>query len=50
MNAKCSAIARRWLDENPLFLDTETTGLGTNDEIAQNAIVDRYGTPAINTL
>ena len=31
-------------------LDTETTGLGKADEIVQIAIVDKYGSPAMNQL
>lgn len=36
-------LARSWLSGNPLFLDTETTGLGKDDQVIQIAIVDSRG-------
>ena len=36
-------IARGWLARRPLFLDTETTGTGADDEIVELAIVDADG-------
>jgi len=35
--------AREWLDNNPLFLDTETTGLGEDARIVEIAILDSAG-------
>ncbi len=35
---------------NPLFLDTETTGLNKTDEIIEIAIVDGDGQPVLDTL
>lgn len=42
--------AQQWLRDNCLILDTETTGLGENDEIVEIAIIDTTGKPLINTL
>lgn len=38
-----SITARRILNEDPLFLDTETTGLGLDDEVIQVAVTDSLG-------
>ena len=35
--------ARSKISENPVYLDTETTGLETSDEIIEIAIVDTHG-------
>ncbi len=40
----------RWLAEDPLFLDTETTGLGADDEIVEIAIIDADGAVLLDTL
>jgi len=42
--------AKIWLDSDPLFLDTETTGLGPDSEIVEIAIVDRAGGSVFRTL
>jgi len=42
--------AGQYVSENPLFLDTETTGLGDGSEICEIAILDLAGQPLINTL
>jgi len=42
--------AKAWLERSPLYLDTETTGLGPDAEIVEIAIVDAEGQPLINTL
>jgi DNA polymerase-3 subunit epsilon len=42
--------ARYWMSRNPLFLDTETTGLDDAAEIVDIAIIDSAGQPLINTL
>lgn len=47
---RCGVTAREWLSQNPLILDTETTGLGPTDEIVQIAVVDADGTVLLNTL
>ena len=41
---------RKYVELNPLFLDTETTGLSDMDEICEIAIVDLAGEVLINTL
>lgn len=47
--AKTSSKAVRWLDENPLFLDTETTGLDDQAQIIELAISDAQGTILLET-
>ena len=42
--------ATKLLQLNPVFLDTETTGLGRYDEIVEVAVVDLDGSVLINTL
>lgn len=42
--------AKEILGLNPVFLDTETTGLGDSDRIIEIAIVDMQGTPLLNSL
>jgi len=42
--------ARDVLSHNPVYLDTETTGLNANDEIVEISIVDHDGTLLLETL
>lgn len=42
--------ALEWMYEEPIFLDTETTGLDNSAEIVEIAIVDVYGEVLLNTL
>ncbi len=42
--------ARAWLKNQPLYLDTETTGLGNNDEIIDLALINSDGKTLIDTL
>lgn len=35
-----SQKAREWVASNPVYLDTETTGLGTYDEVIEIAVID----------
>lgn len=42
--------ARAWLEEKPLFLDTETTGFSNFDQVINLALVDSDGTALIDTL
>lgn len=42
--------ARQVLQENPLYLDTETTGLERNDEIVEIAVVDHLGQIVFESL
>lgn len=41
-------IARGWLARRPVYLDTETTGLGADDEVVELAIIDHDGTALVN--
>lgn len=43
-------IAKNILASNPVFLDTETTGLDNDDQIIEIAIIDSNGTALINKL
>lgn len=43
-------IARRWLEQRPVFLDTETTGLDGSAEACEIAIVDFDGSTLLDTL
>lgn len=42
--------ARAWLEEKPLYLDTETTGFSNFDQVINLALVDSNGTALIDTL
>ncbi len=42
--------ALEWLSSKSLILDTETTGLGEDDEIVEICLIDCYGEIVINTL
>ncbi len=42
--------ARRWLELRPVYLDTETTGIGPSAEIVEVGIVDHDGAVLVNTL
>jgi len=52
ITARTRAIltAREWVADNPLFLDTETTGLRGDAEICDIAVVDMSGNVILNTL
>jgi DNA polymerase-3 subunit epsilon len=43
-------IAAEWLARDPIFLDTETTGLDAQAEVCDLAIVDANGQVLLNTL
>lgn len=43
-------LAQKWLDENALILDTETTGLGAGAEIVEISIIDSTGKVLIDEL
>ncbi|WP_227722841.1 3'-5' exonuclease [Yersinia proxima] len=43
-------LARQWLAQNSLILDTETTGLGLDDEVVEIAIIDCAGNVLLDTL
>jgi len=42
------AIAGGWLKARPVYLDTETTGLGPDDEVVEIAVIDHDGTTLID--
>ena len=42
--------ALNWLASQPVYLDTETTGLGTGAEICDLAIIDQFGKPLFDSL
>jgi len=42
--------ANAYLEANPIFLDTETTGLGQRDEIVEISILEYDGTVLLDTL
>lgn len=48
--AKAIDTAKRWVDSNVLFLDTETTGTAGNDEICDIAFVDMTGKTIFESL
>lgn len=43
-------IAKRWLEQDCLILDTETTGLGSDAEIVELALITSQGCVLINEL
>lgn len=50
IDPETALTAAEWLAEDPLILDTETTGLGPTDEVVQVAVVDVRGETLLNTL
>ena len=48
--ARYTAIAKKLLDENPIFLDTETSGLDDSAEIVEIGIIDINGEPILETF
>ncbi len=44
------AIARDVISRQPIYLDSETTGLNDNDEIIEIAIIDHEGSPKLESL
>ncbi|MCP4542514.1 MAG: 3'-5' exonuclease [Chloroflexi bacterium] len=47
---QAAQTARQWLDQHPLYLDTETTGLDDTAQICDLAIVDHNGATLLDTL
>lgn len=43
-------LAKKYAEESPLFLDTETTGLSDHHEVCDIAIVDLAGAVLLNSL
>ncbi len=50
MSQNAAQRAREILESNPLFFDTETTGLGRSDEIVEVGIVDTEGKTLLQSL
>lgn len=50
MSESAARRAGRILEEDPLFFDTETTGLGPGDEIVEVGIVDAEGATLLDSL
>ncbi|OUD14599.1 3'-5' exonuclease [Thioflexithrix psekupsensis] len=52
LSARRTAIqqAREILAQQPIFLDTETTGIDQHAEVIEIAVLDREGTPLLDTL
>ena len=50
MTPNTRSLARALLADNPLFFDTETTGLDGSAEICDIAIIDAAGQVLLNTL
>ncbi len=47
---KMAVLATSWLDKNCLILDTETTGLGDDDEVVEISIIDAQRNVLMNSL
>ena len=52
LNAKKDAVeqAKTFLEKQPVYLDTETTGLGNKDEIIELSIIDHDGSVLFDEL
>lgn len=48
--SEARGMAQALLSENIVFLDTETTGLGNDDEIIEISIIDKHGLILLDTL
>jgi DNA polymerase III subunit epsilon len=46
--ARVRRIARAWVARRPLYLDTETTGLGAADEVVELAVIEHDGSVLVN--
>ena len=42
--------ANRWLDQKPVYIDTETTGLEKTDEVVEISILDHDGRVLLSSL
>ena len=52
MGAQKEAIlsARKWLAQKPVYIDTETTGVGPNDGIVEISVIDHDGSVLVDRL
>ena len=48
--ARVVEMAREWVERHPVFLDTETTGLGNSDRVCELSIIDVSGKPLFDSL
>jgi DNA polymerase-3 subunit epsilon len=48
--ASCGIAARSWIDERPIYLDTETTGTDDYDEICEIAVIGPDGETIVDEL
>jgi DNA polymerase III subunit epsilon len=46
----CAQIATEWLKDEPLILDTETTGVGEDDEVIEVCLMSHTGDVLLSTL
>jgi DNA polymerase-3 subunit epsilon len=52
LSARKEAIqtARKWIAQQPVYIDTETTGIGPADVIVEISIIDHTGAALVDTL
>ena len=52
LSARKEAIltAQKWIAQQPVYIDTETTGTGPGDVIVEISIIDHAGNPLVDTL
>ena len=43
-------LAQKWITKNPVYIDTETTGMGQNDEIVEISVIDHDGSVLVDSL
>lgn len=48
--ADCAETARSWLEQRPIYLDTETTGTGDYDQICEIAVIGPDGETIVDEL
>jgi DNA polymerase-3 subunit epsilon len=44
------SMAREWINKNPVYLDTETTGVGSGDVVVEIALVAQDGSILVDSL
>lgn len=44
------SLAQEWINKNPVYLDTETTGVGPGDIVVEIAVVNQDGSTLVNSL
>ena len=43
-------LAQQWISKNPVYIDTETTGIGQNDGIVEISVIDHDGSVLVDSL